>query len=621
MIPSSAFAFESIDDFCHPAHPSVTAQGCEVIPTCGRPAAAGGRLSPFWAQELIGADLARQALKSMKIAKRPRLGLFEYLDIRAVPSSNLPEEIASCAGKIKYTTTYEHENDGRGHSSVRSVGDLGETDPCWKMQNGVKDPAQSQFLYHGSGVANLLVNPVVGVSPISEITAHQMTLSLDQSANATEEARAANYFNAFEAAHVDIICSSFSDDTTKSKAFQDRIARSNIHYFEAAGNQFPLVASAQRQSAILVGSLSPLGLVSGMSSEGSDVLIYAPSSYYLLSYKGPNQDLDFFGETSGAQPLVCGSAANAVAVQPHLTRDNLRRLILQTGIPIPAPNSQLKDRVMVNSYGLLLNLAMGKQNLNIMAQAEYEKARSKIQSKDTCEKRQAFDSLRRAFLLAPENTLYGATLARFYRSQGYPLNAAFIENLTHPQVDRWMPFVNDDIADIRNSVLRDLIYRDGPSTTSVFLRALQNVSDPRTAQIAAMGLLRRGEQSSMESVLFKRLSYAWKEENWQEVGEMNRLMGLLTVHSQLFFEFCADKLNTIMSYPCLRAASQTRDPGWKYIKAWAPHLTEYAAQTLGTELTRQGDDGQNLLLNLIRSNDLPSMVVEQLRNQMKRRNP
>lgn len=141
----------------------------------------------------------------------------------------------------------------------------------------------------------------------------------------------------------------------------------------AAGNDFPAVHAfipsyLLLKQKILVGSLSPFGLVSGFSEESSLVTILAPSDFYLTSALNPEKEGKFagFNGTSGASPLVTGAIANVLTLLPGLNYESVLKLIQKTVIPTLA-NKQTSAK---NGAGLINAYFMARVAERIAAECE-----------------------------------------------------------------------------------------------------------------------------------------------------------------------------------------------------------------------------------------------------------
>jgi|GEM_PF-2373215 len=101
-----------------------------------------------------------------------------------------------------------------------------------------------------------------------------------------------------------------------------------------------------------VGSLAPIGLPSKFSSEGSGVLLSAPSDYSITTCPTNQPKCSLFGGTSGAAPQVSYTFKAALEALPYLTKKHLEKLSLETRIMLPSnfENPLKNGHGMVNAY-------------------------------------------------------------------------------------------------------------------------------------------------------------------------------------------------------------------------------------------------------------------------------
>ncbi len=122
----------------------------------------------------------------------------------------------------------------------------------------------------------------------------------------------------------------------------------------SAGNNFksggPINEKlAKDDNLILVGSLHPIGKRSDFSTVSNDPIIYAPSDLFLV-VPGANYNYSF-GGTSGAQPIVTGSLANAMTLIQPFTVAEAKMVLFKTGLNLNYEGSNL---TMVNAYSMVL---------------------------------------------------------------------------------------------------------------------------------------------------------------------------------------------------------------------------------------------------------------------------
>ena len=206
-------------------------------------------------------------------------------------------------------------------------------------------------------------------------------------------------------------------------------------------------------NAIIVGSMAPDGQRSGFSSFYEEVHIMAPSDSFLTSaYK----DQRFpFGGTSGAAPLVTGSLAGFEWLSGyHPTAAESKLLLEKTAVPTLAANQtpRLNGVGMVNAYklgmvGERLKITCGKNVFcfkeMIQKEATYNFSEDQgllqavnnafpqcssnqcnVGSSRTCEDKAAvFERLRKAAFLNPSNGELWRNIACIYDSANFTKNA------------------------------------------------------------------------------------------------------------------------------------------------------------------------------------------------------
>ncbi len=235
----------------------------------------------------------------------------------------------------------------------------------------------------------------------------------------------------------------------------------------AAGNDFPSpvldgnpATPGPDRSKILVGSLSPQGLVSGFSNNSTHVTISAPSDFYLVSgVKSQNGQTEYtgFSGTSGAAPLVASAILNVASILPDITFDEVRQLIGKTAIS--TLNSFERPRTngagMINAFKMVkvaekvrnlcaksadfsscrhsaifkdTTYSFGRDaKLNNKVISDFPtcaKTQSQVVSSINCESRKAtFQAIRQEAFLNPKDSGAWATLACIHRTEGFETNA------------------------------------------------------------------------------------------------------------------------------------------------------------------------------------------------------
>ena len=210
--------------------------------------------------------------------------------------------------------------------------------------------------------------------------------------------------------------------------------------------------------SILVGSLSPHGVVSYFSQEGEEVHILAPSHGYLTSVDNDGR-YERFGGTSGAAPLVTGSLAGFEWLSGyHPTAKEAKLLLEKTAVPTihsvfedPKKNGKgmlnayklgkvaqrLKDRCQNNHQCFKEEIKNSKNYQFSADQSVLEDVQSAFpkcsgsddsaQENDCTFKKKVFKKLRQAVLLDTTNVELWKQLQCIYNQEGFSENALGVE--------------------------------------------------------------------------------------------------------------------------------------------------------------------------------------------------
>ena len=241
----------------------------------------------------------------------------------------------------------------------------------------------------------------------------------------------------------------------------------------SAGNGFPhrlegIKGKASKNfDTILVGSFSPGGFVSEFSNSGGEVHIVAPSDY-LITSADKNGEYEKFGGTSGAAPLVTGSLAGFEWLSGyHPTSKEAKILLEKTAFP----TLHSHEEPQINGVGLLNAYKLGvvakrlkekcknkslfcfkeeilneenyhfdlekldkdlKQDLNrVFPSCSGEEKSSNFLEVSNCkEKREVFQRLRKAIFLDPAGSKeLLKNLSCIYRKGGFSQNAEALDKL------------------------------------------------------------------------------------------------------------------------------------------------------------------------------------------------
>jgi hypothetical protein len=381
--------------------------GCELVETDGRSPLLEGTLSPLWAQEIIGADLAREALRGLP------------------GSADVPVGIIDAGFDCEYVRGRTAPNINRKWQMLKNE----------RTSRDTKEDSE-----HGTAVANLINSPsAVGTGEravIAAVARGRKSLG--------EEAKE------IAASGVRLVNLSLRTESTSEFAKSIQTLASHSILVKAAGNTYTpdnggssdegqqLLANT---GVIVVGSINPLGWISSSSSEHEAVTVLAPSDHFLASEDSRGRST--FGGTSGAAPLLVGALSNALSILPDLTTEEARTLILRTA----QPTMNARDPSHRNGAGTLNALKLveaakalkGKgwpkdrekligeastYEFSALAASTLAEAQAGFRKPGCGDKKLAFKALRKAFLLDPnENTR--AALIRAYEGLGLRANADF----------------------------------------------------------------------------------------------------------------------------------------------------------------------------------------------------
>ena len=142
---------------------------------------------------------------------------------------------------------------------------------------------------------------------------------------------------------------------SSSKTFHPIVVSISGNYFPERFDSIKNKAS-KNFDVILVGSFSPNGFVSEFSQSSREVSILAPSDYHITS-AGEQWDKEQFGGTSGAAPLVTGSLAGFEWLSGyHPTAKEAKVLLEKTALP----TLYSFEKPRVNGAGLLNSYKLAK---------------------------------------------------------------------------------------------------------------------------------------------------------------------------------------------------------------------------------------------------------------------
>ena len=292
-----------------------------------------GKLSDYWAQELIGSDLLREELKK-----------------------EAPPEIEN------WIAVFDTRRGGHRIGVQNLISDEGLHAVLPELGGG-----DLSFLHVGIGSQN-----VQGWNDYKKGRGYKPALSLYETGYPGDylfgfKERAPNYINN---------SMSWKESPDIYEAFEklssSGVSRSIVVI--SSGNDFPkrldnMESKASKNfDAILVGSFAPGGFVSHFSQSGREVAILAPSDDWITSAREEGKYYRF-GGTSGAAPLVTGSLAAFEWLSGYHPTAEEAKILLEKAA-LPTLHSFEKPRI--NGAGLLNAYKMGE-----VAKRLEEKCRNK----------------------------------------------------------------------------------------------------------------------------------------------------------------------------------------------------------------------------------------------------
>lgn len=355
-------------------------------------------LTPLWAQEYIGADLAKELIGEIPSPYRTRVGNFDggysQRDVLGAYEASAFNFFQNPTGGTSYidhgTKTANIIN-----SSPFGVGQNTVLSHLYDIQDYPFVNVTNKFLENPGDILNLEIHTlcVLNFQGICAISGRK--------------------YGGLEA-----IKSSLRKLSTKTIVVA------------AAGNFSATYNRLVNWPMITVASIQPNGDISTFSNRSPDITILAPSDNYLHSY-GLNGDPKF-GGTSGAAPLVSGSIANVISLLGPTNIQNILQLLQKTAIPLPINRTEplINGYGMVNAYKLVrlakLGTATPENEMLLHNESNQLLTTGLAQLEDTeCSvQRLGFLNLRKSFLLNPTEAA-SDRLAQIYEADGFYENASF----------------------------------------------------------------------------------------------------------------------------------------------------------------------------------------------------
>ena len=274
----------------------------EVIRSSPQIVLLDGRLSPFWAQEYVGADLAIESLSRFRngsSASVPTV-LFDtsqFDDHQSIARQLLSGETPAAFSKVV---------------RIQKMFDVGLNQSC--------APSSSCFSRAAEGV---------------------MTAMTD----------------------TEIISVSMSGVERSDIPALQALSQRGIKIFISAGNYYAsgprssvaVSELSKSESAIVVGSMSPTGWVSAFTSEANGTSVLAPADVFALAGISGAAGFEYrlVGGTTVATPIVTAAVSNALALIPGLSTTAVMELIRRTSIRVPESLISAESGAgMINAYGI-----------------------------------------------------------------------------------------------------------------------------------------------------------------------------------------------------------------------------------------------------------------------------
>ena len=404
-----------------------------------------GKLSDYWAQELIGSDLLREELeKSPPPDIENWISIFDTtgqdhhnISVKNLISDEALHSVLPELGerKVPFLETYPRESSDRDYKKAKRYkpdrwGDLQVLKRDYKKAKRYKSALS---MYETNYPGDYLFD-------FKNRSPHYINNSM-------------RWFRSEDIYEV------FKELSTSG------VTRSIV--VTASGNDFPdrlddIKSKASKDyDVIVVGSFSPKGFVSASSQSGEELFILAPSDDWITS-AGKNGEYKLFGGTSGAASLVTGSLAGFEWLSGyHPTAKEAKILLEKTALP----TLHSFEQPPINGAGLLNAYKLGEVakrlkekcgpslscfKEEILKDKNYHFPEDKSLKRDVArffpfcsvegesgvlsnvssceEKEKLFKRLRKAMLLKPSEELL-KSLSCIYKAGGFEQNAEALDKL------------------------------------------------------------------------------------------------------------------------------------------------------------------------------------------------
>jgi hypothetical protein len=362
----------------------------------------GGKLTPFWAQEYIGADLVKEQMREMGITTRVPVAVYDI---------GFEKEFINLTFDIT-------------------------VDRAMNMTRPIR-------AHHGTSVANIINGKgMMGVSENIDYVQLKRVAPAIYYLMALKEMVDSPQFKPW------VISNSMGWTAPQNVLEMAReVDKMGIIWVMASGNSYPDAVIEEEKNApvISVGSYSPRGLQTIYSQESDQLDIVAPADEYEASIDAYGKDV-LFGATSGATPLVSGSIANIKALIPQLTRTQIEFIMKATATK-SFHSLYLKDNKtgLFNSFKMFQVVKRLKQQCGedsaclhrqvanatnyAFAEVEMSEETQKVCVSKASLPQDEMRKLRKNFLLNSQNAKFSKLLSCAYRNEGYSINADYYENI------------------------------------------------------------------------------------------------------------------------------------------------------------------------------------------------
>ncbi|MBI2519552.1 MAG: S8 family serine peptidase [Bdellovibrio sp.] len=433
--------------------------------------AINGKQTAYWAQEMVGADLANEYMQRLKARDSNAIGVTDVpvgivdtgFALTTLRRDRFVGNALACRQAVRTCNPDAADFVLQGHT-IEEVGTIMENTPyrvCSHMNNNCP-PDISANPGHGTQVGNL----IIGDPPMSSTSEARVSMvdTFRENSEGSGNASAA-ILDTFHAAtprprivnlsmqcHLEVrsICKDWPP-TYQSLAQETVVVKSS-------GNHYPEEVDpiTKTINGIVVGSLSPSGLASEFSQEGPEVTISAPSDLSILSRGTAGDDerkgshYTRFSGTSGSAPMVTSALTNVMALLPNITTAELKILLKKTAVPTAGTIGGLNGAGSLNALKLVevahrlkaanWPSAEARAKLNTTELYDYSEQAQRLLDKanklmaeipyneNICNRhKDAFKLIRQAFFLAPRNPHIRKALGDIYRANGYEAQASFAD--------------------------------------------------------------------------------------------------------------------------------------------------------------------------------------------------